>query len=98
MGWGNIITRRLKVFAIAIIIYVDYKVEHTSSPTIPLPLEKKEKQKNVFLMSIVVIFAYLFIREILCRQSKRECNGPTGAKRIQYGRKHTKEMQSVFSI
>lgn len=27
MGWGNIYKRRMKVFAAALIIYLDYKVE-----------------------------------------------------------------------
>lgn len=34
MGWGNIYKRRMKVFALAVVIYLDYKVHYVSQDLI----------------------------------------------------------------
>lgn len=83
MGWGNIYRRRLKVFSVAVVIYLNYKVKFLDSH---------------FHSELILGQSYSLAFYHYWRLFNKERNGLTKQEELLYGKRLMNAMLSVFSV
>lgn len=91
MAWGNIYKRRIRVFTLALIIYLDYKVNIVA-------FEKNTAFiSSLFFFLSLICYVSKFLYVIMYRLCRREVNGlKTNLKRLLYGRRLMNAMLGVY--
>lgn len=103
MGWGNIYKRRMKVFALAVVIYLDYKVHYVSQDLIScddwlLYFGKLCSFLFQYLVNLKVPSLPLYIYIYICRPYSKERNGQARQRRLVCGRKLMNATLSAFFV